>query len=291
MTALLGLAWALLALAASRRWWPSPASARARALAPAHATGAAHARGAAAGRPRGPRGPRPHPRPRPTVATVAEGLGAALVRRARPPHLRHQAAPVDPVLARRVGGAVLAAAAVLPVAPAAAPSAALVAWAAPPVRARRAERRRLAELEAGLPEVVDLLGLAVGAGLGVAQAVAAVARRAEGPLAGELARVSREVTMGRRLADALDDLPGRAGEAVRPLAAALLASERYGAPLGPGLDRLADDVRRRRRRAAEEAARRLPVKLLFPLVTCTLPAFALLTVAPLIAGALRSLRL
>ena len=45
------------------------------------------------------------------------------------------------------------------------------------------------------------------------------------------------------------------------------------------------------RTVAEEAARRIPVKLLFPLVGCTLPAFALLTVAPLVAGALRSLRL
>ena len=35
----------------------------------------------------------------------------------------------------------------------------------------------------------------------------------------------------------------------------------------------------------------VPVKLLFPLVGCTLPAFALLTVAPLIAGAVRSLHL
>ena len=70
-----------------------------------------------------------------------------------------------------------------------------------------------------------------------------------------------------------------------------VASERYGAPLGAGLERLADEVRRDRRRRAEEAARRIPVKLLFPLVGCVLPAFALLTVAPLVAGALGSLRL
>ena len=73
--------------------------------------------------------------------------------------------------------------------------------------------------------------------------------------------------------------------------AALVASERYGAPVAAGLERLAGEVRRDRRRRAEEAARRVPVKLLFPLVGCTLPAFGLLTVAPLIAGALRALRL
>ena len=100
-----------------------------------------------------------------------------------------------------------------------------------------------------------------------------------------------DVGNGRRLAEALDELPRRAGEPVRPLVAALVASERYGAPLSAGLERLADEVRRDRRRKAEEAARRIPVKLLFPLVGCTLPAFALLTVAPLIAGAVRSLHL
>jgi tight adherence protein C len=130
----------------------------------------------------------------------------------------------------------------------------------------------------------------VGSGLTVHLALVQVVRRADGPLAAELRRVVDEVALGRRLADALDDLPGRAGEALRPLVAALVASERYGAPLGAGLDRLADEVRRERRRRAEEAARKVPVKLLFPLVTCTLPAFGLLTVAPLIASAVRSLR-
>ena len=167
----------------------------------------------------------------------------------------------------------------------------LVAWAAPGHAGQRRERRRLAALAADLPDVVDLLVLAVGAGLTVPLAVRSVARRAPGPLGAELARACDEASLGRRLGDALDDLPARAGEAVRPLVAALLASERYGAPLGAGLERLAHEVRADRRRRAEEAARKIPVKLLFPLVSCTLPAFGLLTVAPLIASAVRSLRL
>jgi tight adherence protein C len=161
----------------------------------------------------------------------------------------------------------------------------------PGLSARRRHRRRLAAVAADLPDVVDLLVLAVGAGLTVRLAVAAVARRSPGPLGAELARAGQEADLGRRLADALDDIPGRAGEATRPLVASLIASERYGAPLGAGLDRLAHEVRADRRRRAEEAARKVPVKLLFPLVSCTLPAFGLLTVAPLIASAVRSLRL
>ena len=81
------------------------------------------------------------------------------------------------------------------------------------------------------------------------------------------------------------------GEAVRRFVAALVSCDRYGAPLGATLDRLAIDVRTASRQRAEAAARRLPVRLLFPLVTCILPAFALLTVAPLIAGSFQGLGL
>ena len=159
------------------------------------------------------------------------------------------------------------------------------------VRARQEKRRRLATLAADLAEVVDLFVLAVGAGLTVPLATVAVTKRATGPLAVELRRVLDEVARGRRLTDALDEVPGRTGDVIRPLTAALVASERYGAPVAAGLERLAVEVRHDARRRAEAAARRVPVKLLFPLVSCSLPAFALLTVAPLIAGTLGSLRL
>ena len=75
------------------------------------------------------------------------------------------------------------------------------------------------------------------------------------------------------------------------MSSALAACERYGSPVGPALARLSTEVRAARRRQAEAAARRVPVKLLFPLVGCILPAFALLTVAPLVASAAGSLRL
>lgn len=221
---------------------------------------------------------------------AVEVLGRAVLRlrpgeRPRPRREPAQAA------ARRAGAVALAAAATAATLPVLTPAVVFGGWAWPRLRERREERRRLARVEAGLPEVVDLLALAVGAGANVSHAVAAAGRRGVGPLAAELARITGEVGRGRRVADALDELPDRAGEAVRPLTTALSTCERYGAPLGPTLERLADDVRRQRQRRAEEAARKVPVALLFPLVLCILPAFALLTVAPLVAGALRALRL
>jgi tight adherence protein C len=159
------------------------------------------------------------------------------------------------------------------------------------VRGRRRAGAAAAAVRRSLPEAVDLLNLAVGAGLTVPLAVAAVGRRHQGPVGAELARVAREVEGGRRCADALEDAAARLGPDARPVLSALVASERYGAPLADSLARLAGDVRADQRRRAEESARRVPVKLLFPLVLCVLPAFALLTVAPLLAGALGSLRL
>jgi pilus assembly protein TadC len=171
------------------------------------------------------------------------------------------------------------------------PAAALLFWHLTAYEERRARRRRLRRFQDELPDVVDLLVLAVGAGLTVPLALDAVARRGSGTLAAELGNVVAASRRGHRIADALEALLDRIGEPVRPLVAALVSSERYGAPLGAGLERLADEVRAARRRRADEAARKVPVKLLFPLVVCILPAFALLTVAPLIASALRSLRL
>lgn len=276
MTAgVLGLVWAGLVLAGACCFRPLP-----RRLPPQ------------VGACRSPADPAPAAPGHARVRAPAEALGRAVLRLCLRLSRRRDPCPPapDPATARGVGGLTLASAAGVLVLPAVVPFILLAGWWWPRLRARRHERHRLALLESGLPEVVDLLVLAVGAGANVGQAVAAAGRRGTGPLAEEMARITREVERGARVADALDHLPARAGEATCGLAAALASCERYGAPLGPALERLGNEVRRQRRRRAEEAARKVPVLLLFPLVLCILPAFALLTVAPLVAGALRALR-
>jgi tight adherence protein C len=99
------------------------------------------------------------------------------------------------------------------------------------------------------------------------------------------------VAGGSRLVVALERLPVQIGESCRPLVALLLAAEADGLPVVAGLERLAGECRLERRHRAEVAARQVPVRLLFPLLVCILPAFALLTVAPLLAGSLDGVRL
>jgi len=161
-------------------------------------------------------------------------------------------------------------------------------WICCRARSHAAARRRDDRLVDEVPDLIELFRLATGAGLNVHLAVAVVAARFDGQVADDLRRVPRRVARGERLADALDGL-AECGEAVRPLAAALAAAERYGDPLVPVLDRLSVEARMVRRRQAEEAARRLPVQLLFPLVLCVLPAFVLLAVVPLLLAAVPQL--
>jgi hypothetical protein len=151
-------------------------------------------------------------------------------------------------------------------------------------RARHRARREGAALGAELPITLDLLGVAVGAGCTPYLAVDMAARWAPPGMAARMAGVQHACALGATFAEALDDVAERAPP-LRPLADALLASDRLGAPVGPALARLAAEQRAELRRHAETHARRVPVRLLFPLVFVVLPAFGLLTVMPtLLAG-------
>lgn len=141
------------------------------------------------------------------------------------------------------------------------------------------------DLARELPVALDLLGVAVGAGCTPYLAVEAAARWSPAAVAVAFDDVLRSCSLGLDLESALDAI-ARATPRLRPLADALLATDRLGVPVGPVLARLAEEDRTALRRAAEAHARRIPVRLLFPLVFLVLPAFVLLTVVPGLASGL-----
>jgi tight adherence protein C len=151
------------------------------------------------------------------------------------------------------------------------------------VRARRAGRRYRIELQRELPVAVDLVGVALAAGCTPFLAIEHASRYAPNKVAGLLRGVPRACALGQSFDAALRDLAAAEPE-LRPLADALRTSARLGSPAAPALARLASEVRADLRRRAEARARVVPVRLCFPLVTCILPAFALLTVAPAVLG-------
>lgn len=201
---------------------------------------------------------------------------------------RHPRLPGSAAARRRLAAAVLlvGAGVLAPVLP---PIALLAWWTRRRVIEQRARRSRARAVRRALPEVVDLLALACTAGLSLPLAHPLVARCAPAPLGPALDAAQQATTAGRPRAEALVDHLAPLGEHARALAHVLVDHLRYGVPLLPALERTSLELRLDRRRAAELDARRVPVRLLAPLVTCILPAFALLTVVPLLAASLDAL--
>ncbi len=153
---------------------------------------------------------------------------------------------------------------------------------------RRDSMRSRAVRERALPAAVDLLAVAVAAGCSPYEAMVSVAPWMPGAVRPAFEEVARRVRMGDGLADSVHEVLGR-DPVLRPVARAIDANDRLGAPVGPALDRLAATVRAEVRRRDEARARTVPVRLLFPLVFLVLPAFGLLTVVPALLVSFRGL--
>ncbi len=153
----------------------------------------------------------------------------------------------------------------------------------------RDARRQRAAIERALPDAMDLLVLSVRAGLTPYQAVCELATSDVRSIGDAFAEVVRRTERGQPFADALRALPERLGIQAGGLADVIATSDRHGLALGPVLDQLTGEVRATRRRLDQADARKLPIRLSFPLVVCTLPSFVLLAIAPAVIAALSSL--
>ena len=199
--------------------------------------------------------------------------------------------PAADVMAVKAGAAIdalAAAVAAVPLAPGRTAALILVAapaagFLAPDATLRRRTRRRTRAIEAELADVLDLLRVAVAAGLSPGRALQEVGRRHPGVLAAELRRAAAHASLGVPRAVTYDVLERRAPAAgVAALVAALKRADRHGAALGPALAAEARAARARRaRHAAEQAARAAPqIQLVVALLL--VPAVLLLVAAALI---------
>jgi tight adherence protein C len=159
-------------------------------------------------------------------------------------------------------------------------------------RHRRRHRRRRLErvLDDAYPDALDLFVVSVQAGLLPFEALQRIQPHVHPCIGAAIHDVIERVHHGRRLVEALDALVDAIGTRALTFVATIALTERTGLAIGPMIDRIGDDARLHRRRRAESAARELPVRLSLPLVLCTLPSFVLIAIAPLLIGALSSLR-
>ncbi|MEQ7129070.1 type II secretion system F family protein [Actinopolymorpha sp. B11F2] len=151
----------------------------------------------------------------------------------------------------------------------------------------RAERLRRERLLVDLPLAADLLAACLRTGRSPGPSIEAIAAAVGGPLGDEFGKVAAALRLGSEPRAAWATFI--AEPVLASFGRAMVRVWDSGAPLAVTLERLAADARRTRRARAEQRARAVGVRSAVPLALCFLPAFVLVGVVPLVAGAVTGL--
>jgi tight adherence protein C len=140
---------------------------------------------------------------------------------------------------------------------------------------------RRSEIQKGLPDAMDLLVIAVDAGLGFDAALARVTDKYRNALSDEFAKVLREVSLGRPRLEAMDEMGRSSGvEDLHNFIQAIIQSEQFGTGIGKILRIQADEMRRKRRQRAQEKAAQATLKMMLPMVGCIFPTLWIVLLGP-----------
>jgi tight adherence protein C len=174
-------------------------------------------------------------------------------------------------------------------------AAALIGYVLPSFVLGKLAKRYKARLQEALPDTIDLLGIVLGTGLALDQAMVRVSEEMEyiyPDLANEFSTVTMQVRAGQDRAKAFAALVRRTGiEDIKSLSAMIIQSERFGTSLSMALKVYADALRTRRRLRAEEAVGKAGIKMLFPIVIFILPVLFVITLVPGMLSVLHDLKL
>lgn len=170
----------------------------------------------------------------------------------------------------------------------------LLGWLLPKQVLHRLVRAHRQRLQEALPDTVDLLGIVLGTGLALDQAMIRVSEELQyiyPALAAEFYTVVMQVKAGQERAKAFQQLVRRTGiEDIKSLAAMIIQSERFGTSLSQALKVYADALRTRRRLRAEASVAKAGIKMLFPIVLFILPALFVIVLVPGMLSLLRDLK-
>ncbi len=149
---------------------------------------------------------------------------------------------------------------------------------------------RSAKVQRELPDAIDLMTISVESGLGFDAAVQQVATNTEGPLANELARVLREMQIGRSRSDALRSLADRTTvPELKTFVSSMVQADAFGIPIAQVLRVQSSEIRVKRRQRAEEKAQQVPVKITIPLIFTILPCLFVAVMGPAVISIMGNL--
>lgn len=171
---------------------------------------------------------------------------------------------------------------------------AILGWLLPQQFLHYLVRRYRRKLQEALPDMVDMLGVVLGTGLALDQAMLRVAEEMQfiyPELSNEFLTVVMQVKAGQERSKAFQQLVRRTGvEDIKSLAAMIVQSERFGTSLAQALKVYSDALRTRRRLRAEAMVGRAGIKMLFPIVLFILPVLFVITLVPGLLSVLDNLQ-
>ena len=154
----------------------------------------------------------------------------------------------------------------------------------PPLYLRRRIKHRQRAIREGFPHALDLMQVAVQAGLGFDAALAKVGEElqtAHPSLAEEFRTVVLELRAGKPRDRVLQDLARRTGvEEINSFQTVMNQSIRYGTSISDALEVYAKEMRHKRIMRAEELASQMPVKMSLVMVAFLLPTLFLIFMGP-----------
>ena len=157
------------------------------------------------------------------------------------------------------------------------------------LRHRNKQRHRNEIDHMSITNAVDMYSVLLLSGLSLQQSLQQLHLYTEGQLRIMLSDSSVLLTNGARFADVVSQLRATLGSHAFSFCESLLNAERDGLPITTMLERLSTISRQQRRQHLESEARKLPIRMTLPLVSCVLPSFILLGITPLFVGSLSSL--
>ena len=142
-------------------------------------------------------------------------------------------------------------------------------------------RQRQDAIRRDLADMIDLLTISVEAGLSLNAAIAQVVQNVPGVLSQEFARMLQEIQLGVPRSEAFRHLAERTDvEELNSFALAMIQADVFGVSIASVLRTQASQLRIKRRQAAEAKAQQTPVKIVFPLILCILPALFVVIIGP-----------
>jgi len=151
----------------------------------------------------------------------------------------------------------------------------------PNVWLNRKVRKRQDQIRKGLADALDMLSVTAEAGLGFDQSLQRVSEYWQTPVGVEFGRVVAEMEMGSSRQEALRNMADRLD--VRELSsfvAVIIQSDQLGMSIADALHAQAQQMRIERRFRAQEAARKVPLKMLFPMMLLIFPAMLAVVCGP-----------